>query len=320
MNFFSLGVQDRIKQDHYLIKLDKLIDWTEIEKTLKGIHVNEVNPKGGPKAYRNLSMFKAMLLGQWHSLSDPALEESLTVRLDFMVFTGFELGERVPDETTLCRFRNKLIERGLQEKLFQEVNRQLEGHGIKVKKSEGSLLDATIITSAARPRQTVESDKVSQSKDPDATWLKKGKKCYFGYRGYAIADQEKGFIDAIAVEPANKSEMTKLPELIEKVQGKRLLTDKGFSSAENRKLVKEAGIKSGLSYKASKGSPLRYSQRLFNKIVAKRRFRIEQGFGTLKRKFQMSRATYMGRIKVEAQLYWKAICFNLTKALNVVSI
>ena len=114
--------------------------------------------------------------------------------------------------------------------------------------------------------------------------------------------------------------MKKLPELIDRVQGKRLLTDKGFSSAENRKLVKEAGIKSGLSYKASKGSPLRYSQRLFNKIVAKRRFRIEQGFGTLKRKFQMSRATYMGQIKVEAQLYWKAICFNLTKALNVVSI
>jgi len=183
MNFFSLGVQDRIKQDHYLIKLDKLIDWTEIEKTLKGIHLNEVNPKGGPKAYRNLSMFKAMLVGRWHSLSDPALEESLTVRLDFMVFTGFELGERVPDETTLCRFRNKLIERGLHEKLFQEVNRQLEGHGIKVKKSEGSLLDATIITSAARPRQTVESGKVSQSKDPDATWLKIRKEMLFWVSG-----------------------------------------------------------------------------------------------------------------------------------------
>ena len=67
MNFFSLGVQDRIKQNHYLIKLDKLIDWTAIEKALKGIHLNEVNPKGGPKAYNNLSMFKAMLLGQWHS-------------------------------------------------------------------------------------------------------------------------------------------------------------------------------------------------------------------------------------------------------------
>ena len=98
-----------------------------------------------------------------------------------MVFTGFELGERVPDETTLCRFRNKLIEKNFHEKLFQEVNRQLEAHGIKVKKSEGSLLDATIITSGARPRKTLESDKASDSKDPDANWLKKGKKSFFGY-------------------------------------------------------------------------------------------------------------------------------------------
>ena len=44
---FSLGVQERIKQDHYLVKLNKLIDWTPIASDLKGIHVNEENPKGG---------------------------------------------------------------------------------------------------------------------------------------------------------------------------------------------------------------------------------------------------------------------------------
>ena len=108
-----------------------------------------------------------------------------------------------------------------------------------------------------------------------------------------------------------------MPELIRYIRGKRLLTDKGFTSSENRKILAEAGLKSGLSYKASKGSPLSYSERLFNKIVAKRRFRIEQGFGTLKRKFHMNRASYMSRIKVEAQLFFKAICFNLTKALTL---
>ncbi len=68
-----------------------------------------------------------------------------------------------------------------------------------------------------------------------------------------------------------------MPELIRYIRGKRLLTDKGFTSSENRKILAEAGLKSGLSYKASKGSPLSYSECLFNKIVAKRRFRIEQG-------------------------------------------
>ena len=54
-------------------------------------------------------MFKSILLGQWHSLSDPGLEQSLRVRLDFLQFTGFTLGDNLPDETTFCRFRNKLI-------------------------------------------------------------------------------------------------------------------------------------------------------------------------------------------------------------------
>ena len=98
-----MGVEERIKKDHYLMKLNALIDWAPIEKKLREMHVNEENSKGGPRPYNNLSMFKALLLGQWHSLSDPGLEESLNVRLDFMLFTGIEFGEDIPDETTLCK-------------------------------------------------------------------------------------------------------------------------------------------------------------------------------------------------------------------------
>lgn len=317
MSFFTLGAKDRVKKDHYLIHLDKLINWKPIENSLRGMHLNEVNSKGGPKAYNNVSMFKAILLGQWHSLSDPGLEEALRLRLDFMLFTGFEIGADVPDETTLCRFRNKLVERNLHRLLFQEINRQLEEHGIKVRHAEAALVDATIITSAARPRQTIEDGVVKKSADPDASWLKKGKTSYFGYRGYAITDEEKGFIHHLEVLPANESEIKQLPSLLRHVHGRRVLTDKGFSSFENREEVRKMGIKDGLSHKASRENPLRYTQRLFNKIVARRRFRIEQAFGTLKRKFHMGRASYFGRLKVEAQMYWKAACYNLNKSIRM---
>lgn len=46
--------------------------------------LNRVEP------YAPLAMFKLMLLGQWHGLSDTQLEHALKVRLDFMVVTGFE--------------------------------------------------------------------------------------------------------------------------------------------------------------------------------------------------------------------------------------
>jgi len=43
-------------------------------------------------------LFKCLLIGQWHGLSDPNLERALKVRLDFMLFCGLDLHAPVPDE------------------------------------------------------------------------------------------------------------------------------------------------------------------------------------------------------------------------------
>ena len=133
-SFFSIGAHARLGKNNHLLKLNELIDWNRIALKLKGLHKNEVNPKGGPIAYDALKMFKAILLGQWHNLSDPALEESLRIRVDFMLFTGFDINDSLPDETTFCRFRNKLIERGLIDKLLLDINIQLEKSGFESQK------------------------------------------------------------------------------------------------------------------------------------------------------------------------------------------
>ncbi len=150
--------------------MNPFIDWQSGRCLLKGIHKNELNPQGDPKAFDNLALFKSILLGHRHSLSEPALEEALRVRLDFMLFTGFEIEDDTPDKTTVCRFRNTIIHKGLHERLFREINRQLEKHGIKVKEAEGALLDTTIVISAARPKKTVEPDHTTfckvRDKDP----------------------------------------------------------------------------------------------------------------------------------------------------------
>ena len=46
-------------------------------------------------------MFKAVLLGQWHSFSDPELEHSLITRIDFNLFCRFD-ELIIPDYSTLC--------------------------------------------------------------------------------------------------------------------------------------------------------------------------------------------------------------------------
>ena len=139
-SFFDVGVERHIDKNGVLSKIDALINWGKIEKILKG-----VNSDLGRTGYDIVQLFKCLLLQSWHSLSDPGLEEALHVRLDFMVFTGFSIGEKMPDETTFCRFRNKLIEQKKYEKLLKEINRQLENHNLKVKQASVAIVDATLI-------------------------------------------------------------------------------------------------------------------------------------------------------------------------------
>ena len=53
-----------------LLKLCDVINWESLRGYLKGIHKNDIDAQGGQKPYDDVSMFKAILLGQWHSLSD----------------------------------------------------------------------------------------------------------------------------------------------------------------------------------------------------------------------------------------------------------
>ncbi|WP_192880070.1 transposase, partial [Neisseria lactamica] len=47
---------------------------------------------------------------------------------------------------------------------------------------------------------------------------------------------------------------------------------------------------------------------------------VEQSFGTLYRKFRYARAVYFGLCKVSAQSHLKAMCLNLLKAANRLSV
>ena len=80
-----------------LLKLDQVIDWQPIEQYLNRQRTRYLRDHRGRPAYPLLSMFKAVLPGQWHSL---------ITRIDFNLFCRFdELS--IPDYSTLCRYRNR---------------------------------------------------------------------------------------------------------------------------------------------------------------------------------------------------------------------
>src|ERR1700753_2013546 len=100
-------------------------------------------------------MLKALLLQQWHGLSDPALEASLEDRLSFRRFCGFALDAETPDHVTIHRFRETLRQHGLADQVFEEVNRQIDNCGLILR--QGTLIDASLVDAAVkRPKPPAE--------------------------------------------------------------------------------------------------------------------------------------------------------------------
>lgn len=332
MSFFLLGAEEKLGSDDPLLKLGKIIDWSSFRPLLKDLYKRDSHCLGGRDYYDPIKLLKCLVLQNWHKLSDRELERSLKVRIDFMLFCNFDFQGDLPDHTTFCRFRQRLIDKELDQKIFSLINIMLEAQNIKVKESEGAVLDATIIESCCRPKkvlkvmpedrnedENIEGYEVDHSKDEDARWLKKGNKSYFGYKGHVVTDSKNGFIDQVDVTSANSSDVKNMEQFIGIKNYKRLYADKGYSSKDNRELLKDHGIKDGIMHKASKGKPLSKRQKIMNNLISKKRFIVEQGFGTLKRRFDLARAHYRSKRKVLFELHMKSICFNLLKSINMVS-
>lgn len=336
MSFFLMGAEERL-QNNQLMSLHRLIDWQRIDHLLNRIHKRDWTRGGGPTPYPPVQMFKILLLQHWHQLSDQGVVDSLCVRLDFMLFTGFDLGASLPDESTVCRFRNRLVALGLEKRLFEEILTQLEGHGLSIRQAKMAIVDATIIESASRPRRCIDlandreettelnshdssdasstNHQIIESSDPDARWLKKGKRSFFGYKGFVTVEPKQGFILGLHATPANRSEMKELETAVQRAGDiDLLLGDKGYASQKNRDWLAERKITSGIMYRAAPGKSLDEGAKYFNRVVSQVRWKVEQCFGTLKRRFGMQRARYRSLEKVESELWWKAICFNLLKA------
>jgi len=334
LGFSAQMIESRLGREHHLVKVYYLMDWSRFEAILSGLY-DRSKAVAGVVPYDPSKMFRAMILQAWHSLSDPKMEEALKVRMDFMWFTGFDVSDSVPDETSICRFRNRLVDKKLDKKLFTELNRQLVAHNIIIKEAPAAIIDASVIESAAHPNQTVgpiQEDRkedeskppavVHQSADPDATWLKKGRKSHFGYKLFAVVDGD-GFARHTEMTPANQSEVTYFETVIKAMprhKGMRVYSDKGNASRANRDMLKELGLKDGIMHKAARNTPLTDWQKVKNRLISKVRYVVEQSFGTMKRPLDFSRASYFGLERVHGQAIRKMMCLNLKKAANMIEL
>jgi IS5 family transposase len=295
----NLGRNDRLD------RIGSVVKWYRFEKLLK-----KLMPDGaGRPPYDPLVMFKALLLAQLYDLSDAGLEEALNDRVSFRRFLGLPLEAIAPDHTTLCRFRNRLIEVGLIEKLFAEFNRQLEQSGMILKR--GTMVDATLVeAAAARPGGDGESI------DPDARFAKKEGKSgsIYGYKAHVGVDQKSELIRTALITSANVNETSVADRLI-RFDEEAVYADKAYATKARRNLLRVHGVKDRIMHKSWGGGPkLNPWQQLHNKLITPIRSRVETVFAIFKKHMGYRRVRYIGLIKNQAQLLMLALAYNMRRA------
>jgi IS5 family transposase len=292
-----------------LEKIDGLVDWAAVERLLAPVYAAPT----GRASYPVLSLFKAVLLGAWHGLSDPELEVALADRLSFRRFAGLALDEAVPDHSTLWRLRDQLRQLGLAEALFAEVNRQLERRGLVVKR--GTLIDATLIPAAAAEPPKQKGGGLSQA-DPDARWAKRAKGgAHFGYKLHVGVDAGSTIVRRARLTPANVNEITVGPELVAGDEGS-VWADKAYVGPTMAQAIAAAGAKNRVQRRNQKNRRLRPSERRRNVLIGRVRGRAEGVFGALKRSYGLARLHYMNLARNTIGVLLTLTGWNLARAAD----
>jgi transposase, IS5 family len=293
-----------IRDSSPLDRLSGLVKWYRFEKLL--VRLREDGP--GRPAWPPLVLFKALLLQSLYGLSDRELEEALLDRLSFRRFVGLSLEESVPDHTVLNRFRNLLIAEELLDKLFVELDGQLEKAGVMLKR--GTMLDATLIEAVSRPP----SDERA-SHDADAKFSRPQGKggSTFGYKAHVGVDEGSGLIRAIVTTPANVNDTVVADGLIRGDES-AVLADAAYDTHARRARLKAKGIKPRIARRPNKHHPqLPPRLKYYNRLIARRRAAVETTFATFKQRMHLTTIRYIGLIKASAQLLLAAIAFNMRR-------
>lgn len=289
-----------------LERIGELFDWRAMEALVADLY----SARSGRPSWPPLMMLKALLLQQWYGLSDPGLEEALGDRLSFRAFVGLGLDEGSPDHSTLSRFRKVLRERGLDGRLFGEVERQLDVRGLLVKR--GTLLDATLVEAAVR-RPGAPAGSTCPA-DPDAAWTRKGGKSCFGYKAHIAVDEGSGLIRRAELTPARINESVVADDLICGDE-RAVYADKGYEQKGRRQRLKAMGVKDRIMHRSHKNQAgLPHWQAIRNKLISPIRAAVERVFGTFKRGYGYRRVRYRSLAANLLQLRMLCIAFNMRKA------
>ena len=188
----------RTRKEVLLDEMSLVIPWAELVAL---IAVHAPVSKTGRPAFAVETMLRIHFLRQWFGLSDPAMEEALHDVSRCCEFARLDPGAmRLPDESTILRFRSLLEEHNLSIQLLATINATLAKKGLLLKTA--TVVDAILI---AAPNSIKNS---SGELYPEMHETKKGNQWHFGMKAHIGVDADSGLVHTVIGTAANVNDVT----------------------------------------------------------------------------------------------------------------
>ena len=306
--FFALAVRPRGATNRVLETSAREVDFSQAEARVAATY-----SQGGRPACRVAVLLRVMSLQHLYGLSDPQAEEQLKDRLSLQKFVPLDAPEAVPDETTIRRFRQRLIDGGLPEQLLAWLNPQLEARGYIVQRT--ALGEATVVESS-RKRPDVHAARTGQAPDADARYTRKYRQSDYGCKAHISSDGEHQLIRRAIISPANASDADLL-ERVAPTDAGSLYADKAYDPKASAAWLRAHGVEPQIIKKGARHTKLTEQDRADNQRKSDVRRGIERIFAHWKQWQHYRRGRYLGLARNQLELTLKAVAYNLKRPVGI---
>lgn len=288
-------VTKRTRKREFLDEMNLVVPWTELVAL---IEPHAPLGKTGRPPFAVATMLRIHFLQQWFGLSNPAMEEALHDVPLYCEFVHLDPGiGRLPDESTILRFRHLLEENNLSIQLLATINATLATKGLMLK--TGTVVDATLI---AAPGSTKNS---TGERDPEMHQTKKGNQWHFGMKAHIGVDADSGLVHTVIGTAANVHDVTQGHALLHG-QEAVVFADAGYQGAAKRPEATgvhwQVAMRPGKRRALDKNSPWGGLLAKAEMIKASVRAKVEHPFRVIKCQFGFTKVRYKGLAKNTAQL------------------
>jgi IS5 family transposase len=274
------------RRERFLAEMDAVLPWSRLVELIEPHYPN--SGKGRPP-HELERMLRIYFLQQWFNLSDPQAEDAIYDSESMRRFARVELGDdKIPDESTILRFRHLLEKHRLTAEIFEAVKDLLAEQRLLLR--AGTIVDATII---AAPSSTKNA---TGTRDPEMKQTRKGQNWYFGMKLH-IGTDRRGIVHSLTATHAAESDLQQLPHLLHGEET-TLYGDQAYWKEADRQAFEARGVRYRVNRRAPGGNRnLSERWRRINRARSRTRARGEHPFHVVKQLWGFAKVRYRGLAK-----------------------